>query len=421
MVCFGWASCWRFGAQTAVEPFQTLKEAAAAPLEEVKPEQKPGLKETSRTCTPQSPRSVVSSGARSPSRSTCLEAPEAIEEVPQEPTMDPFEYCPMVPVASYLTLADVVNCVYVSRAAHSSLVIGDKLLLPWLIYSKESACCPTSVIQHVSLPHVLALRFVGSRLALDELKKLHKATPEKAGFKQLTRFVAKGCHIHAHDMPFLHHVCDQGQVGLINMEKNMLTDQVVEEMVNVVLTKDTRLETLCLRWNKIGNRGACALAELVNHPTLTTLNLKTNCVGKVGAEALARMVARDGALEVLNLRAQVPRLPDSVAFSFAEALKTNGTLRRLKLRRNKITCDGAEALCEVLQSGPCSRSLEELDLQENHLKTRGGVACAALLSVNKRIDVVFAGGNTFGRGELLEALGECSLDPRLELAKAADV
>jgi len=404
-----------------VEPFRALKEEPKpGEPREVDVQVKPGEADgqtSPATRTPLSPRSAASS-ARSPSRSTCGEQEP---QEPQEPQTDLFEHVPMVPVACFLALADVVNCVYVSKAAHSALVVNGKLLLPWLVYSKESICCPVAVMEHVSLPHCLALRFVGSRLALDELKKLHKKTPERCGFKQLQRFVAKGCHVHAHDMPFLHHVCEQGQVHLVNMEKNMITDEVVEEMVNVVLTKDTRIETLCLRWNKIGNRGACALAELVNHPTLTTLNLKTNCVGKVGAEALARMVAKDGALEVLNLRGQVPRLPDSVAFSFAEALRTNGTLRRLKLRRNRITCDGAEALCDVLQSGPCSRSLEELDLQENYLKTRGGVACHTLLTVNKKLEVVYAGGNTFGRGELLEALGECSLDPRLELAKAADV
>merc|ERR1712196_460841 len=102
--------------------------------------------------------------------------------------------------------------------------------------------------------------------------------------------------------------------------------------------------------------------------------------------------------------------------NFADALRTNGRLRRLKLRRNKINCDGAEALAEALHSGPASRSLIELDLQQNYLKTRGAVALTTLLRVTTHIEVVFAGGNTFGRGELLDELGELDLDTRLELA-----
>merc|ERR1719181_2480549 len=214
----------------------------------------------------------------------------------------------------------------------------------------------------------MAVRFVASRLALDTLKDVVKKS--NARFTQLTRFVMKGCHINRHDMPFVGNILRQGQVNLMNFEKNMVTDDVVEELVNSVMLKNTTVETLCLRWNKVGDKGATALAELHAHPTLTVLNLKTNSVGVRGAEALARMVAKNPRLQCLNLRAQVPRLPDSVAHSFANALRTNSTLRRLKLRRNKITCDGAEALCQALHEGPASRSLIELDLQQNYLKTR---------------------------------------------------
>jgi len=405
MVCFGWLpSCWRFGRKVAPEP--VLEEKKAQPV---------SGSTSPATRTPQSPRSAASPAPSWSSRKEALEATQ-----PLEPQVDLFDM-PMVPVAAFLTLADVVRSLYVCKASHAALMVGDKLLLPFLAHTKESIADPEVVINHISLPHVLVTRFVGYRLALDALKKAVKATPDRLGLRQLQRFVAKGCHVHAHDMAFLHTVLNQGQVSLLNLEKNMLSCEVVEELVNAVLLKDDKVETVCLRWNKIGNRGATSLATLHSHPTMTVLNLKTNCVGQAGAEALARMVARNPVLQVLNLRAQVPRLPNSVAISFAEALRTNGHLRRLKLRRNKINCDGAEALADALQSGPASRSLIELDLQQNYLKTRGGTALTTLLSVNKHLEVVFAGGNTFGRGELLEAIGELDLDPRLELAIMDDV
>jgi len=194
-------------------------------------------------------------------------------------------------------------------------------------------------------------------------------------------------------------------------------------LVNIVLLRDKSLETLNIRFNKVTNRGALALSELGEHPTLTIMNLKMNAIGAKGAEALARMLESNSTLKTLNLRNQTPRLPNSVAMSFAIALHKNTTLRRIKLRRNRIEDSGARALVDSI-IGNARSALVELDLQQNYVGVSGGLAFVDLLAAVSTIEFVYAGENRFSRGELLEKLELLevySLDSRFELAIKPDI
>jgi len=328
---------------------------------------------------------------------------------------------PASPIACFLDQGEIVHLLYTCHAGHAAYTCDGKLLCPWLVYNKDTKADAEDLVKRIALQHVLAARFVGTRLCMDTLKEQLKTQR----LTQIERFSAKGCHIHAYDIHMLTQIASAGKLQLLNLEKNMMGDDVVEKLVSAVLVKDTAesLDTLNIRFNKVGNKGARALAELVHHPSLTIMNLKINAIGLDGATALARMLETNTTLKVLNLRNQTPRLPPTVATPFANALRVNSTLTRLKLRRNRLDCAGVAELAQALRTGSAAKSLLELDVQQNYVKAEGGAALAMMLRENTTLEVVYAGGNSFERGDVLGLLAEqqvFELDSRLELAIVDD-
>lgn len=323
---------------------------------------------------------------------------------------------PHTVVASFLEHGDIVRNTYVSTAARACYTCeNDRLLCPWLVYTKETKADAEELVKRISLANVLAVRFIGTRLGVDTLKNNLKTSR----LTQVERFSAKGCAIHAYDMKMFQDVFASGTIRLLNLEKNLIGNDVVEKLVSTVLLKNESLDTLNIRFNKVSNDGARALAELASHPSLTIMNLKVNCVGLDGATALAKSLERSPVLKVLNLRSQCPKLPAAAAFPFADALRVNTTLTRLKLRRNRIDCAGAKALADALSNNPDS-ALLELDVQQCSVKAEGAAALNNMLLLNSVIEIVYAGGNPFTRGEAVEAGPFEQLDRRLELAIVDD-
>merc|ERR1719387_2069900 len=286
---------------------------------------------------------------------------------------------PHTVVASFLEHGDIVRNTYVSTAARACYTCeNDRLLCPWLVYTKETKADPEELVKRVSLANVLAVRFIGTRLGVDTLKQnLQKGSR----LTQVERFSAKGCAIHAYDMKMMEQGFQSGTMRLLNLEKNLIGNDVVEKLVNTVLIKNESLDTLNIRFNKVGDDGCHALAALAHHPTLTIMNLKINCVGLEGATVLAKSLEWNRVLKVLNLRSQCPRLPAAAAFPFADALRVNTTLPRLKLRRNRIDCAGAKALAEALSNNKDS-ALLELDVQQCSVKAEGAAALNSMLLLN---------------------------------------
>jgi Ran GTPase-activating protein (RanGAP) involved in mRNA processing and transport len=323
---------------------------------------------------------------------------------------------PHTVVASFLDHGEIVRVTYVSTAAKASYTCeNNRLLCPWLVYSKDTKADPEELVKRISLANVLAVRFIGTRLGVDTLKQNLKTNR----LTQVERFSAKGCAIHAYDMKMFEDVFKSGTIRLLNLEKNLIGNDVVEKLVSTVLLKNESIDTLNIRFNKVSNDGARALAELSSHPSLTIMNLKVNCVGLDGATALANSLEKNRVLKVLNLRSQCPKLPAAAAFPFADALRVNTTLTRLKLRRNKIDCAGAKALADALSSNSNS-ALLELDVQQCSVKAEGAAALNNMLLLNNVLEIVYAGGNPFTRGEALEAGPFEQLDRRFELAIVDD-
>lgn len=122
----------------------------------------------------------------------------------------------------------------------------------------------------------------------------------------------------------------------------------------------------------------------------------------------------------------------------ARALNVNDTLRKLRLRRNKITDEGSRALANVLPEH--FRLLEatssfadppsfELDLEENNVGVDGALSLAQSLQLigdKADVEILLFGNTNVERGALRRALAEAGADPaaaddprlKIELSKA---
>merc|ERR1712185_600208 len=89
------------------------------------------------------------------------------------------------------------------------------------------------------------------------------------------------------------------------------------------------LESLNLRFNKIGSRGVKAIASSGFFSNLNWINFKMNQIGDEGAAALAERLEGNSSMRLLNIRRQMPPLTDSTAAAFAVTLRYNSTLEQL--------------------------------------------------------------------------------------------
>mmetsp|Transcript_9579 Transcript_9579/g.13413 ORF Transcript_9579/g.13413 Transcript_9579/m.13413 type:complete len:135 (+) Transcript_9579:257-661(+) len=96
-------------------------------------------------------------------------------------------------------------------------------------------------------------------------------------------------------------------------------------------------------------------------------------------------------------------MTDRTAQEFAEALKTNSSLQQLRLRRNRVSDEGAVALAKSIEElvarkyreSPLTEDVRfELDLEENKVKTQGALALlrtANSIAASARIEFLLAG------------------------------
>ncbi|MFO1021448.1 MAG: hypothetical protein U0903_12240 [Planctomycetales bacterium] len=128
----------------------------------------------------------------------------------------------------------------------------------------------------------------------------------------------------------------------------------------------TSLPGLYLNVNRIGDSGACALAEMLSeNQNLLELGLASNGIGPCGV-ALANALKTHQGLRSLELgfsrstralHCQGNCLGDEGAIALADALKQNRTLMHLDLSRNGMTASGLAALIAALQENQTLQSL----------------------------------------------------------------
>jgi len=343
--------------------------------------------------------------------------------------------CPWHDAISYfLTSGDLGRVSSCCRAFRTELTVEAPqteeevsrrlLVVPVIDLRNETA---EADLERVSLPHIHVLR-VWSRLSLVAAAQAAKKIGKQA-FRSLDKFILKGCPLNGYDIAELlvPMLASTKRLKLLNMEKNQLADAPIQQLCASGMLN--RVETLNLRFNKIGDRGAMALAQSSAFQTMTWVNLKVNYIGDVGALALAAALHHNKSMTLLNLRKQIPALTDKSAQGFAEMLQTNTTLQQLRLRRNRISDNGAillasaaaQRLDRLCKETPLWDEVHlELDLEENRVGDAGALALlrtAAAAPRRARVEILLS-GNTATRESLCAAIAEAdetldASDPRV--------
>lgn len=129
----------------------------------------------------------------------------------------------------------------------------------------------------------------------------------------------------------------------------------------------SRLRTLDLGFNRIGDRGAVLLAHaLETNATLERLYLSGNDIGPTGALALAQALAANRTLESLHLSGN--NVGEDGAAHLADGLRANHGLRALYVGTNGIGSRGMASLADALT---VNRTLAELTLGQNRIGSAG--------------------------------------------------
>lgn len=270
-------------------------------------------------------------------------------------------------------------------------------------------------LDRVSLPHIHVLR-VWNRVSFVAATQATQKVGKQA-FRSLDKFTLKGCPLNGWDIKelLIPMLASTRHLSLLNLEKNQIKCPAIQQLCASGILN--RVETLNLRFNKIGDRGALALAQCKAFQTMKWVNLKVNNVTDTGALALAEALKHNRSMTLLNLRKQIPYLTDKCARGFAEMLETNTTLQQLRLRRNRISDAGAVMLASaaaqriprLCKEVPLWEEVRlELDLEENRIGDEGAMALlrtATAAPARARVEILLS-GNTSTRDSLCLAVAE---------------
>jgi len=150
---------------------------------------------------------------------------------------------------------------------------------------------------------------------------------------------------------------------------------------------------LDLRSNRIAYRGAVALAHtLATNTTIRILELQRNDIRHQGAVALALALEVNSTLEELDLGENNVREQGVVTLCQALNLR-NATLRVLRLDRNNIGNQGAEAIGRALEG---KAKFEVLSVGWNGIQDKGAIALYRALGRNVTLRELSLEGNSIG-------------------------
>lgn len=155
----------------------------------------------------------------------------------------------------------------------------------------------------------------------------------------------------------------------------------------------SRVQVLNLSTNKMGNRGATAVASLIaESKTLHSVDLRMNRIATQGAERLA-LSLKSAEVVLTTLHLSSNDMGTQGAIWMASALASNSSLRALFFEYNDIGDEGAAHVATALAQ---NRHLSTLSLRGNEINGSGALKLAESLKQNKSLTSLDMSTNAFG-------------------------
>ena len=160
------------------------------------------------------------------------------------------------------------------------------------------------------------------------------------------------------------------------LNNSLMTKEVAEDLANII-KNNTNLEQLRIDYNNLGLSAAPILQSLKDNCNLKMLNLEGNNMTEQVAEDLANVIKNNQSLEELHLSNN--NFKTSVAV-ILKALKEKSVLKKLRLSKILMTKEAAKHLSDVIKS---NTHLEELYIADNKLGIQAAVILQALTRSSK--------------------------------------
>ena len=252
-------------------------------------------------------------------------------------------------------------------------------------------------------------RYVGDTSFLSDLCSLSKLVIENCKLTgKKIKCITEGFLVHCKCIASK--ASDEEARSLVDVEGGSGTEQS---------NKTCTLEHIELTDCSIGPVGAQHLAQaLCVNTSVKTLNLSHNPLGDKGAKALAEMLEGNGAESSGTVNTTLEHVDLSWcligpvgAQHLAQALCVNTSVKTLDLSRNRLGDEGAKALAEMLgaeSSGTVNTTLEHVNLSSCSTGPVGAQHLAQALCVNTSVKTLTLSDNPLcdeGAKELAEMLG----------------
>lgn len=174
--------------------------------------------------------------------------------------------------------------------------------------------------------------------------------------------------------------------------------------IGQLLSKNTTLQTLSLKGNKLNDTDTVALAEgLAENASLGSLDLSHNEIGSGSASALAIILLRS---ELREINLEWNKLQNAGAALLIKDGLPVTTVKRIFLGWNGLGDESAEQLGKVMVG---SSTLEELDISNNHIGPKGAEQLAKGVKVSMALAILVIHDNPLqddGCCALLRAIAE---------------
>jgi Ran GTPase-activating protein (RanGAP) involved in mRNA processing and transport len=156
------------------------------------------------------------------------------------------------------------------------------------------------------------------------------------------------------------------------------------------LRGNSRVQTLNLYSNNIGDDGAFAIGKVLSETGLKRLNLGGNpLIGPLGLSSIAESL-KDPQCGLQALIFSRNAMGNAGCKQIASSLKTNTHLKELLLHSNIINNEGVKHLAEALKE---NTTLRALDLSDNSIGDEGVEALIEGLQFNTTLKHLFLGDN----------------------------
>ena len=182
----------------------------------------------------------------------------------------------------------------------------------------------------------------------------------------------------------------------LELPNNGLTPESGPALANVLQSQNQTLSKLDLSHNPLTGVGIDSLLEpLLAESKLRILRLTDVQLGSKGATTIASILRCRNGINLRELYVGNNRMGPKGIKAISLELLQNTTLQMLDVSCNAIKCQGATSLAIALRNATES-GLRTIDISGNNLGTAGMKPFADLLSVDRRLEGVFACRNDIG-------------------------